>query len=201
VMTRLELRELAKDLADMRNSQFVSDPEWNVYLNTFYKEVYEALVTSNEDYFTKSTSFSLGLTNQQAAPSDFFKARSLETQVSGQVYEPLPYLPFEERMKASRLSYRIINGFIVIFPEEEAQNRSYRLWYIPKVTPLTSDTQSTVDLLGFDELIAIRAANIALAKQESPNQGLLKIEAELQSRLKTMTLYQSTDAVTISRAR
>ncbi|MEM4724580.1 MAG: hypothetical protein QXP01_06175, partial [Candidatus Hadarchaeum sp.] len=59
----------------------------------------------------------------------------------------------------------------------------------------------TVDLLGFDELISIRAANMALAKQESPNQGLIKIEQELMSRLKTISLFQTTDPVVISRVR
>lgn len=198
-MTLLELRNLAKDLSDMRNSQFVTDAEWNVYLNTFYKEVYEALVLANEDYFTKSTSFTLGNTHQQAVPTDFLKARSLELTLDGNRYTELSYLPFEERNRSDTLRYRIVNGQVVIYPEGDAAFKSYRLWYIPKVTPLVSDSSATVDLLGFDELVAIRAANIALAKQESPNQGLLKIEGELYSRLRTMSFYQSTDTVTISR--
>ncbi|MEM4724098.1 MAG: hypothetical protein QXP01_03725, partial [Candidatus Hadarchaeum sp.] len=145
MMTLLELRNLAKDLADMRNSQFVTDPEWNVYINTFYKEVYDALVTSSEDYFTKSFSFSLGNTNTQALPADFYKARSLELQVAGPRFESLSYLPFEERNDTLTLRYRLVNGNIVLYPEDGAHNKSYRLWYIPKVAPLSADTQPTVD--------------------------------------------------------
>jgi hypothetical protein len=46
-----QVRLLAQQEADRVNSQFVTLPEWNTYINQSYFELYDLLVTLYEDYF------------------------------------------------------------------------------------------------------------------------------------------------------
>lgn len=46
-----ELRLRSKQRADREESQFVTDPEWNSYINQSYFELYDLLVTAYEDYY------------------------------------------------------------------------------------------------------------------------------------------------------
>lgn len=50
-MSLLELRLRAKQRADLVNSQFVTDSEWNSYINQSLFELYDLLITVYEDYF------------------------------------------------------------------------------------------------------------------------------------------------------
>ncbi len=50
-MSLAEIRLKSKQRADMVNSQFVTDPEWNSYINQSMFELYDILVTSFEDYY------------------------------------------------------------------------------------------------------------------------------------------------------
>ena len=51
------LRLLARQRADMENSQFVTDTEMRRYINRGYAELYDLIVTSanSEDYFLESS--------------------------------------------------------------------------------------------------------------------------------------------------
>lgn len=46
-----QLRELCKLKADMKNSNFVTDPEWNQFINLANTELYDLLIMANQDYF------------------------------------------------------------------------------------------------------------------------------------------------------
>src|SRR5579859_709752 len=50
-MSLVEIRYKAKQRADMINSQFITDVEWNGYINQCYFELYDKLTTLYEDYF------------------------------------------------------------------------------------------------------------------------------------------------------
>lgn len=50
-MTLAQVRLAAQQRADRVNSQFVTLPEWNSYINQALAELYDLLVTSYEDYF------------------------------------------------------------------------------------------------------------------------------------------------------
>ena len=55
------LRLLARQRADMENSQFVTDDEMRRYINRGYAELYDLIVTSanSEDYFLSSSTVQL----------------------------------------------------------------------------------------------------------------------------------------------
>jgi len=46
-----ELRQRARQKADRVNSQFVTDTEWNFFINQSMFELYDLLITAYEDYF------------------------------------------------------------------------------------------------------------------------------------------------------
>lgn len=50
-MSLAAIRLAAKQRADRVNSQFVSDPEWNQYINQSMYELYDFLITLYEDYY------------------------------------------------------------------------------------------------------------------------------------------------------
>ena len=61
-----EIRLKAKQRADMVNSGFITDPEWNSYINQSMYELYDLLVTTYDDYFlAPSASFVTNLGNAQ----------------------------------------------------------------------------------------------------------------------------------------
>lgn len=49
-----QVREMSKQRADRTNSNFVTDSEWNTYINQSYFELYDILTTTYEDYYTST---------------------------------------------------------------------------------------------------------------------------------------------------
>lgn len=77
IMSLGELRERAKQRADRVNSQFVTDEEWNSYINQSYFELYDLLV--------------------QKYGNEYFVAPIARFQTNGNQFYPLPdgTLPFQ----------------------------------------------------------------------------------------------------------
>jgi hypothetical protein len=50
-MSLYQIRQMAQERADRVNSQFVTLPEWNQFINQSMYELYDLLITSYEDYF------------------------------------------------------------------------------------------------------------------------------------------------------
>jgi hypothetical protein len=84
-----QLRLMAQQRADRVNSQFVTIPEWNTYLNQSAFELYDLLVTLYEDQYTAPpTLFQTdGLTFQYPLPDG---ARTYLTQ-AGLTFTPPPF--------------------------------------------------------------------------------------------------------------
>lgn len=71
MMTLSQARLLAQQEADMVNSNFVSLPEWNSYINQSYFELYDLLIDTYEDYFlTKPVQIITNGQDQQYALPD-----------------------------------------------------------------------------------------------------------------------------------
>ncbi len=91
-----QVRLAAQQRADRVNSQFVTLPEWNSYINQSYFELYDLLCTVYEDYFlapailfqTDGTTFQYPLPNgvntfqnaagQTVTPDPFYKLRGVD---------------------------------------------------------------------------------------------------------------------------
>ena len=173
--TLAQIRSQAQQIADMEDSDFVTDAEWLTVINQGYRQVYNLLVNSDEDYFTTTSTFTVTSGDNSATlPSDFYKLKGVDFQLSSGRYRRVQRFNFNDRNLRSLPSagdatlryYRLVAGNIQLQPREGAEG-TYQLWYIPKVTNLVNDGDTTVDLLGFDDYIAYWAARHALKKEES----------------------------------
>lgn len=184
-----QIREAAKEKADMVSSKFIPDKEWNGYINQSYYELYDILIQKfGDDYFvapalTVSISGNaLTLpngTNHSAAPA-FYKLLGVDLQLNAgnEAYVTLRKFNFIDRNRyvyptlgasavaSVRPQYRIVGNEIQFIPRPTNANAA-RLWYIPRLSKLLKDTDIADGVSGWTEYIAVDAALKALAKEES----------------------------------
>lgn len=198
-MTRNEARTLAKRYADMENSSFVSDAEWNTYLDLAHADLYDMLVASYEDYFLKDPAPTYSLTsgeNTISLPSDFYKLRGIDVNIGGR-YVTLHPFQFEERnvydravsrlgYGVRRLRYRVMGTKIRIVPEDDAAG-TYRVWYIPRYTPLASGSDEYTGVLDWEEFIPQSAAIMAIQKEEGDPSVMMTVLGQTKKRIMDMS--------------
>lgn len=188
--------------ADMENSTFVSDAEVMNYINGSYSELYDILVSRFEDYFIQGpVSFTL-TGHTYALPSDVYKVRGIDYLISGNDYISLRKWNFEERNKIARIVSRGIRGFsdrtyrtmgqnVFILPEDKGPG-NYRIWYVPRFTPLQYSSDEMGDVLDFHEYVIVDAAIKCLLKEESDVQALMLIKQQLKQRIESMASNRDT---------
>ena len=82
------------------------------------------------------------------------------------------------------LQYRIMGTNTIEFIPTPSANQQIRLWYIPRLTELLQDTDTTqMGISGWIEYVIVKAAYYALTKQEQPTQDLVMQLAALQKRI------------------
>lgn len=187
-VTLSQLRTRARQAADMENSAFISDAELTSMVNASYLSLYNLLVTTFEDYFvTGPTTFTLSDSDAgvYALPSDFFKLRGLDYLLGSDYVTVYPF-QWSRRNQLNRalrstwtgqveLGYRILGTNLRIEPNDSATG-TYRLYYIPACTPLSSDsdTLSTqITRSGWEEYIVIDVARKMRIKEESSVDALV----------------------------
>lgn len=199
-VTLLQLKTRARERADMVGSTFIGDSELNSYANASYAELYDLLITSYEDYFTTSDSFTLTTSDSgvSALPTDFYKLRGLDYQLGGEFITVYPY-DWNSRNLRQRnvskiwlgdydLAYRIMGGNLRIEPRDNATG-TYQLWYIPIYTPLTADTDNintNISNNNWEEYIVLDMAIKMLNKEESATGHLVREKEALIKRIESM---------------
>jgi hypothetical protein len=184
----------------MVNSQFISDSELLDYINASYAELYDLLIQTYEDYYiTGPTQFTLtsGDEGVYALPSDFYKLRGLDYQYGGDWVELYPY-DWNRRNAWNRTlnrvytgeterSYRMVGTNLRIEPDDDADG-TYRIWYAPAYTALSSDTDNIDSMISrnnWEEYLIIDAAIKMLAKEESDTRALERQKADIKRRIES----------------
>lgn len=202
-MTLTELILAARQRADMVNSTFIPDSEWTSYINASYAELYDILVSRFEDYYSKTTTFTITSGNSQALPADFYKVRGVDFQLSPGDWASIRKFNFAERNRVDNVTlrtvrgqfdkqYRVMGQNLLILPENNAGG-TYRLWYIPRFTKLVNGNDQAGDVLDFEEYIVVDAAIKALVKEESDTQVLLLTKQQLKDRIEAMAANRDTE--------
>lgn len=193
-----ELRQRSQQKADRVNSNFVTLPEWNFFINQSIKELYDMLITAYEDYFiaprltislTGASSYDLpdGV-NNSGAPA-FYKVYGVDLALnsSQEAWLTLKKFNFIDRNRyvypqltttilgVWNLSYRILGQKIHFIPTP-ASLQSVGLWYFPRKDNLLQETDMLDGFSGWELYVINRAAKYALDKEESDTS---KIDAEL----------------------
>lgn len=207
VVTLLELRTDAKQRADMERSNFVSESEWNSYINSSLAELHDIMIASYEDYDVSESTFAT--VQSQAAydlPANFYKARGVDVKIQG-ASSPTEWCTitkfnFNERNRYAiqgfwdypgvpYLRYRLVGAKIQFSPVPDRAT-DVKLWYNPILTKLVVDTDEYNDTNGFAEYVVVDAAIKALNKEESDVTVLMAQKAALKLRITSMS--QNRDA-------
>lgn len=202
-----QIRLNAQQRADRVNSEFVTLPEWNSYINQSMFELYDLLITTYEDYFVASpVSFTTdGSTYLYPLPNGanyngaepFYKLMGVDLGINtaNNAYVTVNKFNFADRNRfiypntASTLygvfnmRYRLLGNNIEFTPVPSA-NQPIRLWYIPRLTQLLQDTDITsVSISGWIEYVIVDAAIKALQKEESDVSVLMAQKMALIKRI------------------
>ena len=205
-MTLGQLRTLSQQKADRVNSQFVTEAEWNTYINQSYFELYDLMVQKyGNEYFMAepllvttdgNTRFPLpdGVNNGGARP--FYKLLGVDLALNNasNAFLTLKRFSFINRNQYiypqlttnmlgwGSLAYRLEGDYVAFIPTPQA-NQILRLWYIPRMQTLLKDTDVADGVSGWVEYIAVDAAIKALMKEESDVSALMVQKQALIDRI------------------
>lgn len=221
-----ELRTRAQQRADRVNSNFVSLPEWNYYINQSYYELYDLLITLYEDYYVaprlsivtdSSQSYPLpNGSNNNAAPA-LYKLYGVDLGLNGNnnAFVTLKKFDFISRNRyvfpqitstflgVFNLEYRLVGGNIMFIPTPSA-GQTIGLWYFPKLTTLLRDTDIMDGISGWTEYVIVDAARKALAKEESDTSVLTQEKLALKQRIEESAMNRDAgqpDTISDTRSR
>jgi hypothetical protein len=195
IQTLAQMRDLVRQRADQQVSQFISDSELNGYINNSYAELYDLLVSRFEDYYMTVIPYTIGPTaNTIPLPADTYKLRGVDLKNEADWFTVYPY-NFIQRNQVGSLTrnimgrisvtYRIIGNNINILPADRAPG-DYQLWYIPRYTPLTTDSSTISNVLDFEEYIVLDAAIKCMVKEESDPTMLIMLKEKMKERVEAM---------------
>lgn len=194
---------MAKQKADMVNSNFVIPNEWISYCDRSWKELYDILISKFEDYYTAAPLvLQLVSGNTLPLPANFYKMRGMDRQISGTEYYTIRPFTFEDRNNRRRqalyrglyptVRYRILGNNLIFTPDDGGATGFYRMWFIPRAADLTVDTDTIDGVNGWEEYVAVDMAIKALQKEESDVTVLMQQKMALKQRIED--LAQNRDA-------
>lgn len=193
------IRLQAQQRSDMVGSSFITDSEWNSYINASYYELYDILTQKfGNDYFVATPYTYTTQTNQQLypLPIDFYKLLGVEIALNTgnpSSWVTLKKFEFIDRNKWSypniytfygitNLRYRVNGNNLMIVPVNQA-GQTIRIWYNPRLTALVNDGDIVDGVSGWEEYIIVDAARKAFIKQESDTADFNMEKAGLLKRI------------------
>lgn len=203
-MSLAQIRLSAQQTADRVNSNFVTMPEWNSFINIAMFELYDLLVTVYEDLYVAppaaiqltGNGFQYPLPNGLLTFLDvngssyvarpFYKLLGVDLAVNTaqNAWVTVGKFNFIDRNNylypnststiygIYNMRYRLVGDKIEFIPTP-AGNQQVRLWYIPRLTELLQETDTTdIGISGWLRYVIVRAAKYALDKEESDTSKL-----------------------------
>ena len=209
ILTLAQIRTAAQQRADMVNSTFVTSAEWTSYINQALSFMYDEMVSAyGEDYFSASpvsitmdgTSQSYALPNgtlYSSAPA-FYKLLGVDLAVntSTSSWVTLKPFTFSARNKRNQQNMNLVKGYTniryrvngnnLLFDVIPAGGQTIRIWYVPRMTELSGESDTADGINGWLELAILHAAITAMIKEESDVTALMLQKQEMLQRLRSM---------------
>lgn len=206
--TQIRERSDQKNASGVYTTSFITDSELNNYINQSYFELYDILVQKfGDDYyvapaleFTADGSSQLYAfpngTNYGAAPA-FYKFMGLDLALGGETnsdgWVTVRNFMFSDRNRyavpnfqsfygVTNLRYRITGNYLYLTPVPSG-GQIFRLWYVPRMTELSSDSDTVDGVSGWTEYIIVDACIKILAKEESDTSVFLEQKRGLLGRI------------------
>jgi len=178
--TLLSLRTQCQRESDNVGQSFISDPEWNGYIQSSYLDLYGQIVRHfGNDYFVQSPAtgytFTTDGTNQFfPLPSDFFKLLGVDLAIltAQQAWVSLKAFNFSDRNRYSAFNSQVPYA-----------GQTIRLLYVPRATVPVLDVDTIDGVNGWEEFIIIDACIKALAKEESDVSVFIARREKMEQRL------------------
>lgn len=193
-----QIRLMAKQRADLVNSPFITDPEWNTYINQSYFELYDLLVTVYEDYYVKTPYIfaTTGTSFEYLLPSDFYKVLGVDLGLASDTnaWVTIKKFNFISRNRyvypqltstylgVFNLRYRVVGNYLYFIPTPSG-GQYIRVWYVPKLIQLLQDTDILVGISGWSEYVIIDVAIKAMQKEESDVSILMEQKLMMKKRI------------------
>lgn len=211
-----QLRLASRQRSDTVNSQFVTDQEFNSYINQSYFELYDVLVQKyGDDYYVAPTAAFMTSGSQQLYPlpdgvltfldssgnpfvaQPFYKLLGVDMQTTPQAspdqWISLKRFNFGERNRwnwpvlqnfyaITNMRYHLTGNNLQLVPLPNG-GQTLRLWYVPRMVELVSDSDIVDGVSGWTEYIIVDAAIKAMQKEESDCSVLLMQKQALLDRI------------------
>lgn len=199
-ITLAELKQAARERADMTESEFVTDSELLFYINSSIAELHDIMIQSyGHDYYVKDATFTTVGQQQDyeistvISDGDFYKLRGIDAQLNGDDWFTLKPFNFNERNRfqnfgvwdylgITNVRYRMIGDKLRFSPTPDSSIQ-IRIWYIPLATKLSDDADTLDDLNQFAEYVIVDAAIKMLNKEESDVSVLMAQKQALKRRI------------------
>ena len=191
ILSLKQIRFMAQTRAEMVNSNYVTLPEWNMFINQAGFELYDLLIDTYEDYNATSVPYTTDGGPTLPLPIDFYKALGTDQNLNGDsntlANVTLNRFNFIDRNKyvypqlsTSLLGvfnprYKVFGDTIRFIPPPPA-GQTITFWYIPRFKMMLQETDVLDGVSGWSQYVIIRAAKYALDKQEANTD---KLDAEL----------------------
>lgn len=201
-VTLQELMDRARQYADMQNNNFITDPELKLYIKNACTKYWNLINQLGQDYnlITSPTTLFESNVKDYALPTDFLHVRGVDLAVSSSpqpndIWLNVKPFQFAERNRfqgypyfsgfgiSTYLRYRIKNNFISFDPYPQGYG-SFRIHYTPVMPDLLQPTDTIDGINGFEDYIALKAAERMLAKEESDVSWVLKEINEFEVMIK-----------------
>ena len=191
----------ARQRSNKERSQFVTDSEVLSYVDRAWKELYDIIVSTYQDYYMDAYQFTTTTEESYDLPTDFYKVNGVDQFITSQQYISLRSFQWAERNRFryslvainfpfQTLQYHVRGNKIHFIPTPLA-NHTVKVWYIPRALNLTTgtpgaDETDTVDCHnGWEDFIITTAAMWIAMKEESFElaSALKAMKDDIQSRV------------------
>jgi hypothetical protein len=208
--TLAEMRQSARELADMEQSTFISDEWLTNRIDEHCQRLYDKLIIANGPmYYAKSNGGTATVSGQslytwaELAAPDFYRLVSLIVsdgndfaELGSFDYTDLPYLlKIQESVgyvHVCQLRRQVRAEGIDIRPAPESNALTITLHYIPSMQRLTEPEQTFDGINGWERWVALGAAIDMRIKEETDPSGLYAQRSEMEKDI--MQLASGRDA-------
>ena len=185
-MTVTAILTRAATLANLTNAAFFDTAENEGALNAAYRDVYEQICSSNDDYFIQDWTFTLAsmtaVSNEAGAyyialptvSNKFYRLRRME-YLAGSAWIPIEKFNFKDVYKSGP-SYRFKGTNLYLMGLNGSSASSFRAWYYPVPAAYTV-ALGTVDIDTPPQLEPdIIAYQIAIDMKRKQNEDYTKLQ-------------------------
>lgn len=180
-MTNAEIMDLARDLTDTRNDEYISSSYLWTLINVAHKQIYMKAVMAAEDYNLSTTTWSTSSgTDSYGYMGNVHQIRRIEvinatgpTQSREDVVEVLPR-DLNEIRKNYFKQYSVQGDNIVFYPSL-TDSTSVRMYFVPKPSTLSASTGQPMIEPEYHHLISYYAG-LHIKTREDSNRSSLEAD-------------------------